>query len=414
MEFWIFVSIFVIVVALVALWSVSRTISGEKVRTPVDSVSSDIEIYKNQLGEIDADLKRGLIDEESAQEARLELSRNILAAEKEVSKSAFVGNRSVAMRVIISLGILLVPIVTIGVYALTGNPGVESHPFSELMDANPATLSPSETLVRTEALFARNPENGKLADELSSAYLVAGRFQDAVNTYVEALRLNGDSAPRLVGYGIALAGYNGGTINDDALKSFEKAAKLAPDDFYPRLFIAEASRQAGKPKEAADGLQEFLDRSPKNSPWRPRVEELIGQLREQAATPQQLLNSDAKDGDVAKGANVTKDTTAAKNANAAKEANAGKDGNAAMEGVSPEMISQMVNGLAERLQKQPDDLDGWKMLVHSWLVLKDKEKAKAALIEGSKKLPHDKAVELLAYGRSEGLVLDDKSGENRQ
>ena len=402
MEFWIFVSIFAIVVALVALWSVSRTISGEKVRTPVDSVSSDIEIYKNQLGEIDADLKRGLIDEESAQEARLELSRNILAAEKEVSKSAFVGNRSVAMRVIISLGILLVPIVTIGVYALTGNPGVESHPFSELMDANPATLSPSETLVRTEALFARNPENGKLADELSSAYLVAGRFQDAVNTYVEALRLNGDSAPRLVGYGMALAGYNGGTINDDALKSFEKAAKLAPDDFYPRLFIAEASRQAGKPKEAADGLQAFLDHSPKNSPWRPRVEELIGQLREQAATPQQLPSSDAKDSNVAK------------DARALKDANAGKDGNAAMEGVSPEMIGQMVNGLAERLQKQPDDLDGWKMLVHSWLVLKDKEKAKAALIDGSKKLPHDKAVELLAYGRSEGLVLDDKSGENRQ
>ncbi len=402
MEFWIFVSIFAIVVALVALWSVSRTISGEKVRTPVDSVSSDIEIYKNQLGEIDADLKRGLIDEESAQEARLELSRNILAAEKEVSKSAFVGNRSVAMRVIISLGILLVPIVTIGVYALTGHPGVESHPFSELMDANPATLSPSETLVRTEALFARNPENGKLADELSSAYLVAGRFQDAVNTYVEALRLNGDSAPRLVGYGMALAGYNGGTINDDALKSFEKAAKLSPDDFYPRLFIAEASRQAGKPKEAADGLQAFLDRSPKNSPWRPRVEELIEQLREQAATPQQLPSSDAKD------ANVAKD------ARAAKDANAGKDGNAAIEGISPEMIGQMVNGLAERLQKQPDDLDGWKMLVHSWLVLKDKEKAKAALIDGSKKLPHDKAVELLAYGKSEGLVLDDKSGENRQ
>lgn len=402
MEFWIFVSIFAIVVALVALWSVSRTISAEKVRAPVDSVSSDIEIYKNQLGEIDADLKRGLIDEESAQEARLELSRNILAAEKEVSKSAFVGNRSVAMRVIISLGILLVPIVTIGVYALTGNPGVESHPFSELMDANPATLSPSETLVRTEALFARNPDNGKLADELSSAYLVAGRFQDAVNTYVEALRLNGDSAPRLVGYGMALAGYNGGTINDDALKSFEKAAKLAPDDFYPRLFIAEASRQAGKPKEAADGLQAFLDHSPKNSPWRPRVEELIGQLREQAATPQQLPSSDAKDSNVAK------------DARALKDANAGKDGNAAMEGVSPEMIGQMVNGLAERLQKQPDDLDGWKMLVHSWLVLKDKEKAKAALIDGSKKLPHDKAVELLAYGKSEGLVLDDKSGENRQ
>ena len=402
MEFWIFVSIFAIVVALVALWSVSRTISAEKVRAPVDSVSSDIEIYKNQLGEIDADLKRGLIDEESAQEARLELSRNILAAEKEVSKSAFVGNRSVAMRVIISLGILLVPIVTIGVYALTGNPGVESHPFSELMDANPATLSPSETLVRTEALFARNPDNGKLADELSSAYLVAGRFQDAVNTYVEALRLNGDSAPRLVGYGMALAGYNGGTINDDALKSFEKAAKLAPDDFYPRLFIAEASRQAGKPKEAADGLQAFLDHSPKNSPWRPRVEELIGQLREQAATPQQLPSSDAKDSNVAK------------DARASKDANAGKDGNAAMEGVSPEMIGQMVNGLAERLQKQPDDLDGWKMLVHSWLVLKDKEKAKAALIDGSKKLPHDKAVELLAYGKSEGLVLDDKSGENRQ
>jgi len=42
------------------------------------------------------------------------------------------------------------------------------------------------------------------------------------------------------------------------------------------------------------------------------------------------------------------------------------------------MIRDMVSGLATRLEREPDDLEGWLMLIRSYAVLEEPEKAKAA------------------------------------
>lgn len=385
MTWWILVVIFAAIITMVVLWFVSRPANLKQERDFIDSASSDIEIYKNQLAELDSDLKRGLIDEESAGEARLELSRNILAAEKQIRKNASSRYRSPTLKIVIIIAVLCVPVITIGVYSLLGQPGLESHPFNDLMLKNPQELTPEEKLVRTEALFARNPNDGRLADELATGYLVQGRFQDAVNTYVSALRLNGEAAPRLVGYGMALTGFNGGTINDDAQKSFEKAAKLAPDDFYPRLFIAEALRQAGKTDEAIASLKEYLVHAPKDNVGRPRVEAVIKELQNakdkmQVSPPKEVEN----------------------NGGLKADGETSISGDNDIEGD----ITAMVKQLAARLEQQPDDLEGWKKLIHSWLVLKETKKALSALKEGQSKLSQDKAKELASYAKGEGLVLE--------
>lgn len=377
--------IFAAIITMVVLWFVSRPANLKQERDFIDSASSDIEIYKNQLAELDSDLKRGLIDEESAGEARLELSRNILAAEKQIRKNASSRYRSPTLKIVIIIAVLCVPVITIGVYSLLGQPGLESHPFNDLMLKNPQELTPEEKLVRTEALFARNPNDGRLADELATGYLVQGRFQDAVNTYVSALRLNGEAAPRLVGYGMALTGFNGGTINEDAQKSFEKAAKLAPDDFYPRLFIAEALRQAGKTDEAIASLKEYLVHAPKDNVGRPRVEAMIKELQNakdkmQVSPPKEVEN----------------------NGGLKADGETFISGDNDIEGD----ITAMVKQLAARLEQQPDDLEGWKKLIHSWLVLKETKKALSALKEGQSKLSQDKAKELASYAKGEGLVLE--------
>ncbi|USP00708.1 cytochrome C biogenesis protein CycH [Bartonella taylorii] len=179
-----------------------------------------------------------------------------------------------------ALSILFVLFMTWNIYALTGNPEVKSYFFSELMDKNPKTLSKREQLVRLQVLFFRAPHDGKLADALAVGYLEEGRFQDAVNIYLDALRLNGESAPRLVGYGLALVGYEGGMITQEAQNVFQKAADLAPNDFYPRLLLAEALHQAGKSLQAVQFLQNFLDTMPKDFTGRSRIEAMIVQLRD--------------------------------------------------------------------------------------------------------------------------------------
>ncbi|MBI0140251.1 c-type cytochrome biogenesis protein CcmI [Bartonella sp. W8125] len=390
MTYWVFVLIFTAIVTLVVLYAVSRPMEKGQERTVVDSPASDIEIYKNQLSEIAADLQRGLIDKESADEARLELSRNILAAGKQKKDTGFINRRSRGLKIVITIAVLCVPLVTIGIYGFLGSPGLQSHPFNDLMMKDPSKLTAEEKLVRTEALFARDPDNGKLADELATGYLVAGRFQDAVNTYVSALRLNGDAAPRLVGYGMALVGYNGGTVSEDAEKSFEKAAKLAPDDFYPRLFIAESLRQAGKIDEAITGLKDYLSRPVKDSVGRQRVEMMIKELEKAKIDAASRANG-AKNGAIS-GSSETSSGTA--------------NQPVANDNDSSDNIHAMVEQLAQKLEKNPDNLEGWKQLIHSWLVLKETGKAVNALKEGISKLTKDKAAELETYAKAQGLVAE--------
>lgn len=184
-----------------------------------------------------------------------------------------------------ALSIFFVLLMTWSIYGLTGSPEVKSYFFSELMDKDPKILSQQEKLVRLQALFFRSPHDGKLADALAVGYLEENYFQEAVNTYLDALRLNGETAPRLVGYGLALVGYEGGVITQEAQRAFQKAADLAPTDFYPRLLLADAFHQAGKTAQAVQFLQSFLDTMPKNFAGRSRVEKMMIQLRDSSSEP---------------------------------------------------------------------------------------------------------------------------------
>ncbi|ACS50834.1 tetratricopeptide repeat protein [Bartonella grahamii] len=179
-----------------------------------------------------------------------------------------------------ALSILFVLLMTWNIYGLTGNPEVKSYFFSELMDKDPKTLSKQEKLIRLQVLFFRAPHDGKLADALAVGYLEESLFQEAVNTYLDALRLNGETAPRLVGYGLALVGYEGGVITQEAQNAFQKAADLAPTDFYPRLLLADALHQAGKTAQAVQFLQSFLDTMPENFSGQSRVKKMMIQLRD--------------------------------------------------------------------------------------------------------------------------------------
>ena len=68
---------------------------------------------------------------------------------------------------------------------------------------------------------------------------------------------------------------------------------------------------------------------------------------------------------------------------------------AAAETMSPEqrqeMVRAMVDGLAARLEQQPDDIEGWRMLGRSWAVLGDPAKSAEAFAQVAHRLPEDLA-----------------------
>jgi cytochrome c-type biogenesis protein CcmH len=47
----------------------------------------------------------------------------------------------------------------------------------------------------------------------------------------------------------------------------------------------------------------------------------------------------------------------------------------------------MVEGLAERLKKQPQDIDGWSRLIGAYVTLGETAKARTALVDARAALP---------------------------
>ena len=72
------------------------------------------------------------------------------------------------------------------------------------------------------------------------------------------------------------------------------------------------------------------------------------------------------------------------------------------------MILAMVGNLAARLEKQPDDVEGWTRLGRSYMVLNQPDKAREAYAHALKLKPDDAALKQAfeaaqsAAGKSEG------------
>jgi cytochrome c-type biogenesis protein CcmH len=75
------------------------------------------------------------------------------------------------------------------------------------------------------------------------------------------------------------------------------------------------------------------------------------------------------------------------------------------------MIEQMVAGLDERLRQAPDDPEGWKRLVRSYMVLGRTEQARDALERGAAALGTGTraAADLLDFAGSLGLAPQDET-----
>ncbi|MER8426217.1 c-type cytochrome biogenesis protein CcmI [Mesorhizobium sp. M1403] len=316
----------------------------------------DLEVYRDQLAELDRDMARGLIQPMEAEEARTEIARRILRLSNAGQADATATQPSRSTRLVATAAVLVVPLVSWGLYGQLGSPDLPSQPLSERLAKNPADSSVDELIARAEAHLAANPSDGRGWDVLAPIYLRMQRYADAVTAYRNAIRLDGDSAARQAGLGEAIANAAGGIVSADAQAAFEAALKLDPANPKATFYLAMAMAQEGRIAEATAAWQKMLAALPQGSPWRGAVEQA---LAESAA---RNVASEAP----AKGPSA--------------------DDIDAASSMSPQdrqaMISTMVAGLDEKLRQNPRDEEGWMQLVRSYAVLGKTDQARDALNRG--------------------------------
>lgn len=379
MLFWILVAILTAAVAAVLLLPLMRAAE------PLPSRHShDIEVYRDQLGELARDREAGLIGSEEAELARAEIARRMLAASSaDQAVAERTPKRLLSNRLAQAFIFLCLPAVGLCLYLTTGSPGVPAQPLAARL-ADPGD-DVNILIAKAENHLALNPQDGAGWDLLAPIYMRHGRLDDAVAAYDRAIRLLGPTPARMGGYAEALVAQAGGLVTAEAQNALQKALALDPDDPRSAFYLALGLKQEGKHAEALAAFRKLAESSPADAPWLSLVNQHIAELAAAPAGPGPAAPGDPAPGDIA----------------AAKEMNAGD---------RQAMIRGMVDSLASRLKEDPANLEGWMRLVRSYVVLDQRDRAKDALHDGLRAFPAtgEQGKQLLALARELGI---DAGGE---
>lgn len=375
MLFWVIAAILTLGASLAVLLPLAGASEGAS-----SSGDHDLEVYRDQLSELDRDAARGLIGPAEAAEARAEIARRILRLGNADMAAKTSGRPSGTVRLLATVAVLAVPLVSWGLYSQIGSPDLPSQPLSERLAKNPADSSVDELVARAEAHLAANPSDGRGWDVLAPVYLRMQRFADAAAAYRNAIRLDGDSAVRQAGLGEAIAGAAGGIVSADAQDAFEAALKLDPANAKAGFYLAMALAQEGRAKEAGAAWQAMLGTLPPDSPWRGAVEQALAKSG----------GPEVASGTAAKGPDAADVDAASSMSQQDREA----------------MINTMVAGLDDKLRQNPRDPEGWMRLVRSYVVLGKADQARDALgraiaVFGA---DSDEAKKFTAFAASLGLT----------
>ena len=338
MMLWFVMALMTAAAIFAVLWPLAR-------RTPL-STGSDVAVYRDQLDEIERDRTAGLIGEHEAEAARVEVSRRLLAAAEDVAPPRSPARAGWRRRAAALTALILLPVGAASFYLTLGSPDLTSQPQAARRDSDPEQSPIVELVGRVEAHLEQSPDDGRGWEVLGPVYMRLGRYEDAVKARKNALRLLGPSPEREADLGEALTGAQNGIVTAEAKSAFERALGLDARDVRSRYFLGLAAEQDGRPKEAAAVWRALLAEASADAAWAGFVRESLARVEPGAV------------------------------------AGPSADDVAAAAEMSPEqrntMVRSMVSRLAERLKQEGSDVEGWLRLLRAYMVLGDKEQARAA------------------------------------
>lgn len=334
----------------------------------------DRAVYRDQLAELDRDLARGLIDAEQAEAARAEIGRRVLAAARDAAPEGTAPDRApdrapASARVLAAVLAVGIPLGALAVYLPLGRPDLPAQPLAARAPVADPAQPPPDVVAAVEKLKAhldRTPGDLRGWIVLGQTYARMGIWEGAADAFGHAAALDPANIDLAAAHGESLVNASGGVVPEQARIVFDGVLAKQPKEPRARFYLAQARFQAGDAAGALDGWRGLAAETPPDAPWLPV-------LRERIAAAAGALGLDA--------ATVTPPPLPAA---PSPSATAGAPADA---GAQNEMIRGMVDGLAARLDANPDDVDGWIRLARSYRVLGQPDRAEAAARQAATRAP---------------------------
>ena len=232
--------------------------------------NANIAVYRDQLSELEADVRNGIVSEDQYAQDREEIERRLLEDIATTSTKKTAAPPVSARNTAYLLGIGL-PLVAIIFYLNVGSPKSIGEPPETASQAGP--VAPQE---RTQEQIAENVE--KLAKRLESnpsdaqgwamlarSYSSMERFSDAAGAYAKATELKPNDADLLTEYAFVTAMANGRSLEGKPSELIQQALKVEPENAKALQLAGSAAFQAKDYKKAIDYWQRVLKQVPPES-----------------------------------------------------------------------------------------------------------------------------------------------------
>lgn len=387
MLLWVIFALLTAVALTALLWPLARPGLVAAAREEFDA-----SVYKDQLSEVEGDMARGLLGKEDGAAARIEISRRIIAsAERAQGAEGDLSEKTGSARPVIAMvvAVVLVPFLSVGVYLGIGSPNIPDQPRAARLKAPVESNKIDEIIARVEARLRQDPSDGTGWDVIAPVYLKKRRYGDAADAFAKAIRIKGEDPRRLFGFGEATRLANNGIITEDARKAFARALVLDDKLLSARFRLAVAMEQDGRFGDAVNAWKDILANAPANLPWRGEVERRLAIADARAngrEPPPETARPSISEGGISLGA----ERSAGPQRSGPQRSGPTQQQMDAVRNMSAKdrmaMITNMVNGLAERLKKDGSDAQGWLKLVQAYSVMGRRDDARQAVEDARKAL----------------------------
>jgi cytochrome c-type biogenesis protein CcmH len=263
--FWILVVVGV-AVAMVFVLPVLFRRPGQS--AAVDRRSMNIAIARDQLNELEADFKNGLLEAEQYESAKVEIEKGL---SQDLSGEAAAPPRSGRKFGFILAGLL--PVVAIGLYAMLGNPQaiMATRSTSMPQQADDGQQGGQHDLVKMmeslEAKLKDNPDDAEGWLMLGRTYAFFERFKDAAMAFERATKLMPNEASAWSGLAEAVAIAQGRKLEGRPEELIKKALQLNPADEKALELAGFAAFDRKQYGEASSYWKELLKQLPPDSKY---------------------------------------------------------------------------------------------------------------------------------------------------
>jgi len=275
----------------------------------------EVQLYRDQLAEIDRDLERGIISESDAEGARAEVSRRLLAAAERAEKSTAVKRAPRGLTRLVSLLLVVgLPVFAGGFYFINGSPGMPDRPLAERTPADliglgamPAEMrlgqeeaeaqfgmpAPrevpdelkqyAELITRLEQVVSERPDDVTGLSLLADGYIRLGRYREAWQTFHRLIRKKGaEAAPEdYTALAEAMIFAAGGYVSREAEQALATAINRDPSLPQTRYYAAMSIAQDGRTDQAVAMWEKLRAEAPADAPWRSMIDAILAEVQRQ-------------------------------------------------------------------------------------------------------------------------------------